>query len=151
MIPLPAILGCGAKLYIISNTVNVYNLNSNTVKPAFKGHLNIPEKVSYSDRCLFIESFLTWATLGISLIQCLLITWCPLIGVSHEDGVLLYIVLVFSEQVKDISDVLQGHIDKKQFLHASDLLLKSGKYLHASLPCAAIRNAWLMMILYASH
>ncbi|KAK2144045.1 hypothetical protein LSH36_791g00032 [Paralvinella palmiformis] len=29
------------------------------------------------------------------------------------------------EQVKDITDILQSYIDKKQFLHSSDLLLKS--------------------------
>ena len=32
----------------------------NTVKPVFKGHLNIPEKVSIHDRCPFVTDSLTW-------------------------------------------------------------------------------------------
>ena len=56
-----------------------------TVKPLFRGHLNIPEKVSLHDRCPLITSCLTWSRLGTVLRKCPLIVGCPLIRVSLED------------------------------------------------------------------
>ena len=37
-----------------------YQVNQNTVRPVFKGHLYIREKVSLHDRCPFITGSLTW-------------------------------------------------------------------------------------------
>ena len=34
---------------------------------------------------------------------------------------------VFSEKIKKVNDTLQLHVDKRQYLHATDLLIKSGK------------------------
>ena len=56
-----------------------------TVKPVFKGHLNIREKVSLHDRCPFVTDSLTWERWDTVLRKCPLITGCPLIAVSLED------------------------------------------------------------------
>ena len=58
-------------LFIIGNAAHELNLKwyiidqvkfilQCTVKPVFKGHLNIREKVSLHDRCPFITGSLTW-------------------------------------------------------------------------------------------
>ena len=57
----------------------------------FKGHLYIQEKVSLHDRCPFIAGSLTWVE-RTPFWWCPLITWCPLIRASLEDGGLLYYV-----------------------------------------------------------
>ena len=56
-----------------------------TVKPVFKGHLYIREKVSLHHRCPFITGSLTWGRYDTVLRKCPLITGCPLVTVSLED------------------------------------------------------------------
>ena len=41
-------------------TVTLEMIPHSTVKPVFKGHLNIQEKVSLHDRCPFVTGSLTW-------------------------------------------------------------------------------------------
>ena len=53
-----------------------------TVKPVFKGHLNIPEKVSLHDRCPCVTGSLKWGRWDMVLRKCPLITGCPLVAVS---------------------------------------------------------------------
>ena len=59
--------------------------NQNTVKPVFKRHLYIQEKVSLHDRCPFATGSLTWGRYDTVLRKCPLITGCPLVAVSLED------------------------------------------------------------------
>ena len=72
-------------------------LKYNTVKPVFKGHLNIPEKVSLHDGCPFVTGSLTWGRYDTVLRKCPLITGCPLIAVSLEDG--FYFVLTSTSNI----------------------------------------------------
>ena len=56
-----------------------------TVKPVFKGHLNIPEKVALHGRCPFVTGSLAWGRYNTVMRKCPLITGCPLVAVSIED------------------------------------------------------------------
>ena len=48
--------------------------NGATVKPVFKGHLNIQEEVSLHDRCPFVTGSLTWGRYNTVLRKCPLIS-----------------------------------------------------------------------------
>ena len=69
--------------------INVRKINTQrnicTIKPVFKGHLNIPEKVSLHDRCPFITGFLTCERYNTILRKHPQITGCHLIGMFLED------------------------------------------------------------------
>ena len=71
-----------------------------TVRPVFKGHLYIQEKVSLHDRCRFVTGSLTWGRWDTVLRKCPLITGCPLVAVSLE--VRLYCIGVTIDKLVNV-------------------------------------------------
>ena len=107
-----------------------------TVKPVFKGHLYISEKVSPHDKCPFVTGSLTWGRYDIVLRKRPLITGCPFFGVSLEDGFYCictlylgaYISASNSNQIGSISALniqekvsLSDKLPSSHFPHVSDV------------------------------